>query len=61
MDEKFKKLVVAYVLNLVILIVMVVILILSSQGIVPDIFRPIALVCLVADCIWFASFTKKYK
>ena len=62
MDEKrFKKFVIAYIINISVIAIGVVLMIMASNGVIPDVFRKIALVAVIADVILFSRFATGYK
>ena len=60
-DKKFKKFVVVYMINILIIALSVVILVISSNGIIPEFFQKIGLFLIISDCIVFSLYVKKYK
>lgn len=60
-DKEFKKVVIRYIINIAIIFAMVIVLVLSSNGVLPEIFQMIGAVILVANCLAFTFFMKKYK
>lgn len=62
MDKKrFRKFVIGYIVNLTVIALMVAVLILASNGIIPEIFQGIALLVVIADVIWFRGFAKNFR
>ncbi len=60
-DKKFKKFVIVYLINILIIALSVVILVISSNGIIPEFFQKIGLFLIISDCIVFSLYVKKYK
>ena len=60
-DKEFKKFLTAYITQLSVIAVMVIVLVLSGQGILPSILKPIALGCIIIIVLWFNAFASKYR
>lgn len=60
-DKKFKKFVIVYLINILIIALSVVILVISSNEIIPEFFQKIGLFLIISDCIVFSLYVKKYK
>ena len=59
MMKEYKKFVIIFIGQLVIIAIMIVLLVLSSQGVIPSFFQPIALVCVIATAVGFNIYTRK--
>ncbi len=60
-DKRFRKFVIAYIINFLVIAIGVVLMILASNGVIPDIFRKISLVAVIASVILFGRFANTYR
>ncbi|MBE6839202.1 MAG: hypothetical protein E7507_06660 [Ruminococcus sp.] len=60
-NKKFRAFVIAYIVNISVIIITVTVMILAVKDILPDFFRYIGLGALLIDVIWFRNFASQYK
>ena len=60
-NKKFRAFVIAYIVNISVIILTVTVMILAVKDILPDFFRYIGLGALLIDVIWFRNFASQYK
>lgn len=60
-NKKFRAFVIAYIVNISVIIISVTVMILAVKDILPDFFRYIGLGALLIDVIWFRNFASQYK
>lgn len=60
-NKKFRAFVIAYIVNISVIIISVAVMILAVKDILPDFFRYIGLGALLIDVIWFRNFASQYK
>ena len=60
-NKKFRAFVIAYIVNISVIIITVTVMIFAVKDILPDFFRYIGLGALLIDVIWFRNFASQYK
>lgn len=60
-DKRFRKFVIAYIINFSVIAVGVVLMILASNGVIPEIFQKISLIAVIASVILFGRFANSYR
>lgn len=60
-NKKFRAFVIAYIVNIAVIIVAVAVMIFAVKGLLPDFLRYVGLGALLIDVIWFRNFASQYK
>ncbi len=60
-DKEYKKFLIAFITEIVVVAVMVILMILANKNIIPSIFQHIALICVIICVVAFNIFANKYR